>query len=84
MYAHGLWFTVHGSRYKILRRALKSLYSWLDAENLIKGCRVLWQRSCQRVADKMLSSQEKVREKGIFLKIRSQIQVLESTIEIGA
>ena len=63
---------------------LKMAVGKKTAENLLKGCKVHWQRSCQHVADKVLSSQDKVKEKGVFLKICSQIQVLESTIKIVA
>ena len=43
---------------------------WSDAEinglKLLKGCKVHWQRSCQRVADKVLSSHDRKREKDRF------------------
>ena len=54
------------------------------AEKLHKGCKVHWQRSCQRVADRVLSSRDKMRERSMFLKISSQIQALESAVKIVA
>ena len=44
------------------------------AETLLKGCKVHWHRSCQRVADKVSSSKDKKKEKSVFMKICSQIQ----------
>ena len=56
-----------------------------SAEKLLKGCKVHWQRSCQRIADKVLSSQDKKKEKSIFMKIIcSQIQKLDSSVNIIA
>ena len=54
------------------------------AEKLLRGCKVHWQRSCQRVADKVAKSGDRKREKGMFLKISSQIQRLDSTVNIVA
>ena len=54
-----------------------------SAEKLLKGCKVHWQRSCQRIADKVLSSQDN-KEKSIFMKICSQIQKLDSSVNIIA
>ena len=45
------------------------------AEKLLKGCKVYWQRSSQRVAEKVLSTEERGREK-VFLQIASKIQTL--------
>ena len=53
------------------------------AEKLLKGCRVLWIRSCQHVADKA-KSRDKKREKDIFIKISTRIQTLECTVHIVA
>ena len=50
------------------------------AEKLLKGCKVHWQRSCQRVADKVAKSKDRKREKFFFLKILSQIQQLDSSL----
>ena len=36
------------------------------AEKLLKGCKVHWIRSCQRVANKIASSSNKQREKHCF------------------
>lgn len=55
-----------------------------SAEKLLKGCKVHWQRSCQRVADKVISSRNRVREKTIFMKISGQIQKLDSSVSIIA
>lgn len=38
------------------------------AEKLLKGCKVHWIRSCQRVADKVAKSRDKKRERDISLK----------------
>ena len=54
-----------------------------SAEKLLQGCKVHWQRSCQHIADKVLSSQDK-KEKSIFMKICSQIQKLDSSVNIIA
>ena len=54
------------------------------AEKLLKGCKVHWIRSCQRVADKVAKSRDKKRERDIFIKISSHIQTLECTVHIVA
>ena len=54
------------------------------AEKLLKGCAVHWNRSCQRVADRAASSEDKQREKRIFLRISSSISKLNSSVEIIA
>ena len=54
------------------------------AEKLLKGCKVHWQRSCQRVADKVATSKDRKKEKDIFMKISSQIQRLENSVHIIA
>ena len=51
------------------------------ADQLLKGCKVHWQRSCQGVAERVSNKQ---REKSIFLKICSIIQKLDSSISIVA
>lgn len=43
---------------------LKMAVGKKTAEKLLKGCKVHWQRSCQRVSDRVLSSQDRRREKG--------------------
>ena len=54
------------------------------AEKLLKGCKVHWQRSCQRVAEKVISSKERGREKKVFLQIAYKIQVLDSSVSVIA
>ena len=54
------------------------------ADKLLKGCKVHWQHSCQRVAEKVSLSQQREKEKGLFLKICSKIQVLKSSTSIIA
>lgn len=49
---------------------------------LLKGCKVHWQRSCQRVADRVATSSDRKKEKDIFLAISSQVQKLEGAIDI--
>jgi len=44
------------------------------AEELLKGCKVHWQHSCQRIANRVASSKNKQKEKEIFLSIANQIQ----------
>ena len=51
------------------------------AEKLLKGCRVHWNRSCQRVADRVARSNQ---EKDIFLKICYMIPNLSTAIEVMA
>ena len=58
-------------------RGLKTAVGKDMAEKLLKGCKVHWQRSCQRVAEKVLSSRDRLREKRVFLQIASKIQILE-------
>lgn len=50
---------------------LKAAIGEAEATALIKGCKVHWLRSCQRVANKVSSKAE---EKEIFLKVAQQIQ----------
>ena len=44
------------------------------AAELLKGCKVHWQRSCQRIANRIASSKNKQKEKEVFLAIANQIQ----------
>ena len=44
------------------------------ATELLKGCKVHWQRSCQRIANRVASSENKQKEKEVFLTIAEQIQ----------
>ena len=64
-------------------RGLKTAVGKDMAEKLLKGCKVHWQRSCQRVAEKVLSSRDRLRER-VFLQIASKIQILESSVTIIA
>ena len=54
------------------------------AETLLKGCKVHWKRSCQRVAEKVSTSRDKTRERDIFMKISSRIQTVDSAVTIVA
>ena len=54
------------------------------ADTLLKGCKVHWQRSCQRVADRIMSSDQRQREKGFLPKIVSKIPKLVSPVSIVA
>ena len=47
-------------------RGLKTAVGKDMAEKLLKGCKVHWQRSCQRVAEKVLSSRDRLREKSVL------------------
>ena len=58
-------------------RGLKTAVGKNMAEKLLKGCKVHWQR-------KVLSSQERGREKKIFLQITSKVQILDSSVSIIA
>ena len=42
------------------------------AGKLLKGCKVHWQRSCQRVAEKVAKSNDRKWEKSIFMRIALQ------------
>ena len=43
------------------------------AKSLLRGCRVHWNRSWQRIRDRVATSKDKYMEKMIFSKIASQI-----------
>ena len=47
------------------------------AKTLLKGCKVHWARSWQRVRDQVARSSDKPRERAIFSKIASQIPKIE-------
>ena len=51
------------------------------ATSLVKGFKVHWMRSCQKVANKVASPQNKEQEKSVFLRIARKIQTLNSAIE---
>ena len=52
------------------------------AERLLRGCRVHWIRSCQRVSERVSKSTDKTKEKVIFRKISSAITVLSDRQDI--
>ena len=54
------------------------------AEQLLKGCSVHWQRSCQHIADRIVSSKDKAKEKKVFLNIAYSIQKLRDSPSIVA
>lgn len=54
------------------------------AEQLLKGCSVHWQRSCQHIADRVISSNDRAKEKKIFLKIAYSIQKLTDSLSVIA
>ena len=51
------------------------------AISLLRGCKVHWIRSCQRVADRVASPRNKELEKYKFLRIARKIQSLESAVD---
>ena len=53
-----------------LLSGLKKAVGEQKAEELLKGCKVHWQRSCQRIANRVAYKQK---EKDIFLAIANQI-----------
>ena len=61
---------------------LKEAIGETKATALIKGCKVHWLRSCQRVADKITSNKSTERE--LLLKIARKIQSLSSAVDIVA
>ena len=63
---------------------LKMAIGKKTADKLLKGCKVHWQQSCQRVADKVLSSHDRRRKKDILLKICSLVQTVTSTVSVVA
>ena len=60
---------------------LEAVVGHAKAMELLKGCKVHWQRSCQRVADRVATSSNRKREKDIFVAIASQVQKLESACD---
>ena len=55
-----------------------------QAEELLKGCKVHWLRSCQRVADRVSSSPNKQLERRVFLEICRKIKTLDSRVDVVA
>ena len=54
------------------------------ADSLLKGCKVHWIRSCQRVADRVALTNNKDLEEKIFLQIVRKIQSLENAVDTVA
>ena len=54
------------------------------AENLLKGCKVHWNRSCQRIADRIATSDDRPWEKDIFLRICYTIPKCKTSLEVVA
>ena len=50
------------------------------ATKLLTGCGGYWQRSCQRVADRVASSAHKQMERNVFLKIAYKIPACYQTL----
>jgi hypothetical protein len=83
------------SDFKLGESLLAVIVDWSDAEinglkaaigdklaiSLLRGCKVHWIRSCQRVADRVASPTNKDLEKKIFLRIAKKIQSLSSAVE---
>ena len=65
-------------------RGLKTAVRKNIAEKLLKGCKVHWQQSCERVAEKVLSSQERGREKIFFCKLPLKFRLLTVLLSIIA
>ena len=63
---------------------LKQAIGESKAQSLLRGCKVHWYRSCQRVADRVATSGERQRERTVFLKICHAIQELSSSVDIIA
>ena len=61
---------------------LKAAIGDSQATSLMKGCKVHWIRSCQRVADKVTSNKSNERE--IFLKVTQKIQSLSTAVDVIA
>ena len=83
------------SDFEIGKSLLAVILDWSDAEinglkaaignalamSLLKGCKVHWIRSCQRVANRVASPTNKDLEKKLFLQIAEKIQSLESVVD---
>ena len=57
-------------------KGLRSAVGKEMADKLLKGCKVHWQHSCQHVAEKVSLSQQREKEKGLFLKIVPKFKYL--------
>lgn len=60
---------------------LKQAVGKETAEKLLKGCMVHWNRSCQRVAEKVSNSRDRQKEKELFMKICFSVPKQTSSIE---
>ena len=54
------------------------------AEMLLKGCKVHWIRSCQRVAEKVAFSCDRQKERTLFVHVARQIPLFTSAISVVA
>ena len=54
------------------------------AMKLLKGCKVHWLRSCERVSDCISKSRNKQMERDVLMKIAAKVQTLPSAIDIVA
>ena len=61
----------------MMKLGLKRAVGKKTAEKLLKGCKVYWQRSCQRAAERVLSSQDRKRERVFFLNFFSDTSIGE-------
>lgn len=82
--------------FEIGKTLLGIVVDWSDAEikglgkavgkdlavTLLKGCKVHWTRSWQRVRDRILSSQDKEREKTLFSSVASVIPKLQAGSDV--
>ena len=55
-----------------------------EGEKLLKGCRVHWLRSCQRVAEKISASCDKAKEFHLFVSLAKQIPLLRNSLTVIA
>ena len=55
-----------------------------EAEKLLKGCRVHWLRSCQRVAEKISASCDRAKEFHLFVSLATQIPLLGNSLTVIA
>ena len=80
------------STFKLGTSLLGVVVDWSDAEikglgnavgkelaiTLLKGCKVHWTRSWQRVRDRIATAKDRVREKGLFSSIASRISSISA------
>ena len=63
---------------------LKHVVGEETATQLLKGCKVHWLRSCQRVAERIATSTDKQQEYKVFMSIASKIQLVQSAVDVVA